>query len=88
VLLIYLKLTGPTRAVVVVDPATFEVDLKVKGTTESEDQWLSFLAVTYRHFSRLHSHLLERDYASKLSELQFHLGYYSFSGGNNRGPNH
>jgi hypothetical protein len=58
----------------VLDPATFEVDLKVKGTTESEDQWLSFLAVTYHHFSQLHSHLFEREYASKLSELQFHLG--------------
>jgi hypothetical protein len=66
-----LKLTGPTRAVSVLDPATFEVDLKVKGTTESEDQWLSFLAVTYHHFSQLHSHLFEREYASKLSELQF-----------------
>ncbi|OQU82590.1 hypothetical protein SORBI_3006G272000 [Sorghum bicolor] len=75
----YLKLTGPTRSVVVLDPATFEVDLKVKGTTESEDQWLSFLAVTYRHFSRFDSHLLERDYASKLSELQFQLGSIIYS---------
>ena len=69
-----MKLTGPTRAVVVLDPATFEVDLKVKGTTESEDQWLSFLAVDYHHFPLLNSHLFGREYASKLSELQFHLG--------------
>ncbi|EES09388.1 hypothetical protein SORBI_3005G058600 [Sorghum bicolor] len=69
-----LKLTGPTRAVVLLDPATFEVDLKVKGTTEPEDKCLSFLAVTYINFTRLHSHRLTRDFTSRLSTVEFELG--------------
>lgn len=75
----YLKLIGPTRAVLVLDPLTFEVDLKVKGATESEDKCLSFLAVSYIHYSRLDSHLLKRDYKSKLSTLEFELGSIKYS---------
>jgi hypothetical protein len=59
---------------VLLDPATFEVDLKVKGTTEPEDKCLSFLAVTYINFARLHSHHLTRDFTSRLSTLEFELG--------------
>ncbi|CAL4947200.1 unnamed protein product [Urochloa decumbens] len=70
----YLKLTGPTRAVVLADPATFEVDLKVKGITQSEDECLSFLAVNYIDFTSVQSRLLKRDYPSKLSTLEFELG--------------
>ncbi|CAL5070863.1 unnamed protein product [Urochloa decumbens] len=70
----YLKLTGPTRAVVLVDPVTFEVDLQVKGITEDEDESLSFLAVTYTNSNGLKSKLIKTDYASKLSTLEFKLG--------------
>ncbi|RLM99985.1 hypothetical protein C2845_PM06G34240 [Panicum miliaceum] len=67
----YLKLTGPTRAAVLVDPVTFEVDLKVKGTTQAEDECLSFLAVRHINFTSLQSKLIKNDYASKLSTLEF-----------------
>ncbi|CAM0144944.1 unnamed protein product [Urochloa decumbens] len=70
----YLKLTGPTRAVVLVDPVTFEVDMQVKGITEGEDESLSFLAVTFTNSNLLKSKLIKTDYASKLSTLEFKLG--------------
>ncbi|GJM94383.1 hypothetical protein PR202_ga11023 [Eleusine coracana subsp. coracana] len=71
----YLTLTGPTRAVVLLDPVTFEVDLKVKGTTESEDKHLSSLAAPFMCSIPLRSYPLKRDYTSKLSTLEFALGF-------------
>ncbi|XP_048567195.1 uncharacterized protein LOC125547306 [Triticum urartu] len=44
-----LKLTGPTRGVVMtVDPSYLEARLKVRGATESEDKDLSKFVKTYR----------------------------------------
>ncbi|CAN6235688.1 unnamed protein product [Urochloa humidicola] len=74
-----LKLTGPSRAVLLVDPVTFEVDLKVKGCTESEDKHLSFLAVPFLNMIPLDSCLRKRDYTSKLSTLMFTLGIIVYS---------
>ncbi|CAL4974040.1 unnamed protein product [Urochloa decumbens] len=75
----YLKLTGPTRAVVLLDPVTFDVDLKVKGTTESDDKHLSFLAVPFMSSTPLQSVPLKRNYTSKLSMLEFALGVVVYS---------
>ncbi|EEC67211.1 hypothetical protein OsI_34101 [Oryza sativa Indica Group] len=72
----YLLLTGPTRAVVVVDPVDFEVALKVKGSIESEDKDLSFLAVQLTRISNISgTHLINKEYTSKLSTLELTFGY-------------
>lgn len=72
----YLLLTGPTRAVVVVDPVDFEVALKVKGSIESEDKDLSFLAVQLTRICNISgTHLINKEYTSKLSTLELTFGY-------------
>nr|TKW36159.1 hypothetical protein SEVIR_2G422600v2 [Setaria viridis] len=76
----YLVLAGPTRAVMfALNPAIIEVDLKVKGTTESKDVYLSFLVAPLRCYSTIFSHLFNRAYTSKLSTLEFSLGQIAFS---------
>ncbi|KAL6870601.1 hypothetical protein ACP4OV_014449 [Aristida adscensionis] len=71
----YLALTGPTRAVVWLDPVTIEVKLTVKGTTESNDKDLSFLAVPLSCSQKLHSYRFITDHTSRLSTLEFTLGH-------------
>ncbi|KAF8668866.1 hypothetical protein HU200_052069 [Digitaria exilis] len=72
----YLVLTGPTRAVVLMDPITIEVKLGVTGTDESEDKVLSYLGVEpYIHGGSLYSELLNKNYRSELSTLDFTLGH-------------
>ncbi|XBJ14318.1 hypothetical protein VPH35_006371 [Triticum aestivum] len=69
-----LSLTGPTCAVVVVDPVYFEVNLRVKGKTESEDKDLSYLAVCYCDSGSSESYAFKRVSTSKLSTVSLMLG--------------
>ncbi|GJN27390.1 hypothetical protein PR202_gb15410 [Eleusine coracana subsp. coracana] len=69
-----LILTGPIRAVMVSDHLIFEADLKVKGNIESEDKMLSFLAARFTSHDA-ETYLIKEDYISKLSKLEFTLGY-------------
>ncbi|KAM0929562.1 hypothetical protein ACQ4PT_001602 [Festuca glaucescens] len=72
----YLELTGPTRAVVLVDPVYFEFDLKVKGTGQSdEDQDLIFVAYSFRDPPRL----LEVSYTGKMCTLELTIGHIFIS---------
>ncbi|KAE8777598.1 hypothetical protein D1007_49568 [Hordeum vulgare] len=70
----YLTLTGPTRAVVVVDPVYLEVDLRVKGRTESEDRALSYLGVNCRETGCSESYMFKCVETSKLSTVELTLG--------------
>ncbi|XP_037467063.1 uncharacterized protein LOC119338969 [Triticum dicoccoides] len=73
----YLELTGPIRGIVVIDPVKFEVVLKAKGSTESEDKDLSFLVV--REYlsdgSQSRSLAINKIRTSKLSTLELTFGH-------------
>lgn len=72
----YLELTGPTRGVVVLDPTEFEVELKVKGSTESEDRDLSFFITRYNcDGSESRSRVINRVKTSLLSTLELTFGH-------------
>ncbi|GJN02704.1 hypothetical protein PR202_ga20082 [Eleusine coracana subsp. coracana] len=64
----------PIRAVMVSDHVIFEADLKVKGNIESEDKMFSFLAARFTSHDA-ETYLIKEDYISKLSKLEFTLGY-------------
>ncbi|CAN6204132.1 unnamed protein product [Urochloa humidicola] len=69
----YLLLTGPSRAVVIADPVKFEVNLNVKGETESEDKVLCLKF--FQHYTvtcyENNAPMIHRCYSSKRSMLEF-----------------
>ncbi|KAJ1292241.1 hypothetical protein BS78_02G377100 [Paspalum vaginatum] len=75
----YLVLSGPTRAVMFseskVDPVVIEVDLKVKGTNESEDECLSFLVTPHTCSGTMFSRAYNCVYSTNLITLEFTLGH-------------
>ncbi|XP_052166093.1 uncharacterized protein LOC127782859 [Oryza glaberrima] len=78
----HLVLIGPTRAIALLmpEPVIIEVELKVKWTIESEDKDLSFLAVPLLCDDTYYSHVLNSgSYSSKLSTVEFKLGYIAAS---------
>ncbi|XP_048550818.1 uncharacterized protein LOC125530470 [Triticum urartu] len=76
-----LVMTGPTRPIVMLGAATFEIVLKVKeGSTESRDKVLSFLAVPHDSVNCLElSCTTDRKYISKLSTLEFTMSQIACS---------
>ncbi|VAI60047.1 unnamed protein product [Triticum turgidum subsp. durum] len=70
----YLALTGPARAVVLDDPVYFEIDLKVKGIGQSEDQDLIFVADSFSNPQPLESALFNRAFTGKISTVELTFG--------------
>ncbi|XP_044406576.1 uncharacterized protein [Triticum aestivum] len=71
----YLALTGPARAAVLVDPVYFEVDLKVSGAGQSEDQELIYVASPFRNTQPPDSSLFTSVYTNKISALDLTFGH-------------
>ncbi|KAF8668940.1 hypothetical protein HU200_052150 [Digitaria exilis] len=68
---------GPTRAAMLETstPVIIEVDLMLKGATDSEDQKLSSLAVPVISDDTMYSPVWKSGYTSKLSTIEFTLGH-------------
>jgi hypothetical protein len=55
-----LQLTGPCRPIAWIDPVDFEIQLKVKGKTESEDETFMAQRFGYAHSFGQSGNLLRR----------------------------
>ncbi|KAM0889052.1 hypothetical protein ACQ4PT_027950 [Festuca glaucescens] len=75
----YLLLTGPARAVALVDPVYFEVHLKVREPRQSEDYDLISLAQSFRDTGPLDSSLFKPVYTGKISKLELTFGHIIMS---------
>ncbi|RCV33913.1 hypothetical protein SETIT_7G120600v2 [Setaria italica] len=75
-----LVLTGPVRAVDLLDPVIFEVELKVKSNIESQDRVLSLLAPPLDSPALIpDSCMFKKCYTSKLSTMELTVGHIFYS---------
>ncbi|GJN11222.1 hypothetical protein PR202_ga29396 [Eleusine coracana subsp. coracana] len=75
----YLLLTGPSRAIVLLDPVFMEVMLKVKGAVECEDKILNFQVDELAWSDTGYSRVRDEHYKSKHSTLNLVLGTMDLS---------
>ncbi|KAM0872350.1 hypothetical protein ACQ4PT_038784 [Festuca glaucescens] len=66
----FLQLTGPCRPILLIDPVDFEIQLKVKGTTESEDETFMAQRFEYGHGFGQSGHLARRCWEGKFCTLK------------------
>ncbi|KAM3207150.1 hypothetical protein ACQJBY_062391 [Aegilops geniculata] len=69
----FLQLTGPRRPIALIDPTVFEIQLKVKGTTECEDETLMARSFEYGYGFGEYGELACRRWAGKFLHAGDHL---------------
>uniref|UniRef100_A0ACD5X9T2 Uncharacterized protein n=1 Tax=Avena sativa TaxID=4498 RepID=A0ACD5X9T2_AVESA len=66
----FLQLTGPCRPILLIDPVDFEIQLKVKGTKESEDKIFMAKRFVYGHGFGQSGHLACRCWEGNFCTLE------------------
>uniref|UniRef100_A0A453QL73 DUF6598 domain-containing protein n=1 Tax=Aegilops tauschii subsp. strangulata TaxID=200361 RepID=A0A453QL73_AEGTS len=66
----FLQLTGPCRPIALIDPVVFEIQLKVKGTAECEDETLMARAFEYGYGFGEYGELACRRWAGNFCTLE------------------
>ncbi|CAM0912678.1 unnamed protein product [Alopecurus aequalis] len=66
----FLQLTGPCRPIALIDPVDFEIQLKAKGKTESEDETIMVQQFEYGHGFGQSGHLARRRWDGNFCTLE------------------